>query len=270
MNDFFQALLHYQFLHNAFWGVFLASIACGLIGPFVVVKRIGSMAGGISHAVLGGMGIAYFFQMQPMIGALFSALVAAWIIGIASSRIKRFEDVMISAIWAVGMAIGIIFMSKAKGYQQDLMHYLFGNVLMISSLSLYLMAVLDVMVLGFLFIFYKELVAICFDEEYSWTRGINVHLYYLLLLSLVALTVVLLIQVVGLILVIALLSLPAAISLFTFQSLHKMMVSSCILGIVFSFTGIILSYLLNIPSGATIILVTGIVFFFSLLWRKRA
>jgi zinc transport system permease protein len=274
MIDFFQALLQFSFLQKALLGGVLASIGCGIIGSYVVVKRIGFMAGGISHAVLGGMGAALFFGLSPLGGALAAALVAAMLIGWISLRWKEREDTLISALWAVGMAIGIIFISKTPGYSVNLMSYLFGNILMVPTQDIWLMAWIDLLVLVTVWLFYRQFLAVSFDEEFARLRGVPVTGFYLLLLCMVAVTVVLLIQVVGLILVIALLTLPAAIAAQYLNSLGKMMLAASLLGMLFTTAGLAVSYVADLPSGASIILLAGLVYLIStmlnqLLQRQR-
>jgi zinc transport system permease protein len=258
--DFFGQLATHAFLQNAVLAVLLASFACGIVGSFVVVKRIGYLAGGIAHAVLGGLGIAYFVGADPRIGAVIAALLAALIAGTVTLKWKQNEDTVISALWAVGMATGIVFISQTPGYNLDLMSYLFGNVLMVSRTDLYAMAGLDVVIAALVLMFYRQIVAVCFDEEFARVRGLNVSAFYLLLLAMVAVTVVSLIQVVGLILVIALLTLPAAIAGQFVGSIRSMIIGACLLGGVFGIAGLDISYAGNLPSGATIILVAGVAY----------
>lgn len=261
--EFFQALSNYGFLQNALFAGLLASVSCGVMGTYVVVKRISFIAGGIAHSVLGGMGIAYFFQGNPIFGAIVAAIVSALIIGWINLRQEEHADTIIAAIWAIGMAIGVIFISKTPGYNADLMSYLFGNILMVASEQLWLMIILNLIVIATVLIFFKQFLAVCFDEEYARLRGVNVELYYLLLLVSVAITVVLLIQIVGLILVIALLTLPAAIASQYQDSLLKIMVLAIILGAVFTAAGLAVSYQPDLPAGATIILIAGSVYLVS-------
>jgi zinc transport system permease protein len=268
MFDFFQALMQFGFLQKALLGGVLASIGCGIIGSYVVVKRIGFMAGGISHAVLGGMGAALFFGFSPLGGALVAALVAALLIGWISLSLKEREDTLISALWAVGMAVGIIFISKTPGYSVNLMSYLFGNILMVPQQDIWLMAGIDVVVLATVWLFYRQFLAVSFDEEFARLRGVPVTLFYLLLLCMVAVTVVLLIQVVGLILVIALLTLPAAIAAQYFNSLGKMMLAASVLGMIFTIVGLVVSYGADLPSGASIILVAGLAYLISTMFSQ--
>lgn len=268
MMDFFNTLMTQSFLQNALLGGILASIGCGLTGSFVVVNRIGYMAGGIAHSVLGGMGIAYYLSYDPFIAAIISALLAAIIIGVIKLKWRHQEDTAIGAIWAVGMAIGIIFISKSDGYNVNLMSFLFGNILIISREQLYVMLFMDLITIAFVVLFYKQLIAISFDIEFATVRGVHVNLFYLLLLCLVAITVVLLIQVVGLILVIALLTLPAAIARQYVQSIGAMMLLAVLLGSLFTSSGLYLSYEPDLPAGATIILVAGVVYLLSSLFKS--
>jgi zinc transport system permease protein len=244
-------------MQHALLGSILASIACGIIGPYVVVRKISYLAGGIAHAVLGGMGAAYFLSMSPLSGALITALVAALVIGWVSLRETRQEDILISALWAVGMAAGILFISRTPGYTVDLLSYLFGNILMIPVDHLYLTALLDVGIAVTVLLFFKQFLAVSFDAEFARLRGVRVEFFSLLLLTLVALTVVILIQVVGLVLVIALLSLPAAIAGQYTRTLGKMMMLAILLGFIFTTGGLALSYHPDLPAGATIVLLTG-------------
>jgi len=268
MFEFFTILSSQAFLQNALLGGMLASIGCGLTGSFVVVNRIGYMAGGIAHSVLGGMGVAYYLGLNPFAGALVAALLAALIIGVIKLKWQHQEDTTIGAVWAIGMAIGIIFISKSDGYNTNLMSFLFGNILIISDEQLFVMLLLDIITIIFVAAFYKQLVAISFDIEFATVRGINVNLFYLLLLCLIAITVVLLIQVVGLILVIALLTLPAAIAKQYVHSIGMMMLLASVLGVLFTSTGLFLSYEPDLPAGATIILVAGVVYFISSLFKS--
>ena len=269
MPEFLSSLLNYQFLQNAMLAGVLASIGCGLTGPFVVANRISYLAGGIAHAVLGGMGAAIYFQFDPFIGALLAALFSALLIAYIKLKFNQQEDTVIGALWSVGMASGLIFISQTPGYNTELLSFLFGNILMVSNYQLTLMFALDLVLLIIISLFYKYLVAISFDREFARTRGIAVNFFYTLLLWLVALTVVLLIQVVGLILVIALLALPAAIAGHYSYSLVKIMMISIIFGLLFTSSGLVISYQMDIPAGSTIIIIAGITFLISTFFKKQ-
>ncbi|MGE4578141.1 MAG: metal ABC transporter permease [Desulfuromonadales bacterium] len=268
METFLDAALHQTFLQNALIGGLLASIACGIVGSFVVVKRIGYIAGGIAHAVLGGMGIAYYFGYSPIGGAIVAALLSAGIIGWINLHWQQQEDTIISALWSVGMATGVLFIARTPGYNVDLMSYLFGNILMIPRQDLYLIFVLDLAIALVILLFYKQFLAVAFDEEFARLRGVRVDLFYLLLLALVSLTVVILIQVVGLIMVIALLTLPAAIAGHFVHSLAKMMVLATLFGAFFTTGGLFISYQPDLPAGATTVLLAGLGYLISSLFAS--
>ncbi len=266
--EFLTSLLQHEFLQNALLGGVLASIGCGVVGSYVVIKRISFLAGGIAHAVLGGMGAAFFFGVEPIYGALSAAIVVALLTGWITLNWRQQEETSIGAMWAVGMAIGILFISQTPGYQVNLMTYLFGNILLITSRDLALMAALDVVLLLAVILFYRQFLIVAFDEEFARLRGVPVAFFHLLLLCLVAISVVLLIRVVGLILVIALLTLPAAIAMQYVHTVGRMMVLATGLGVLFCALGLAISYKPDIPAGATIILLAGAVYLLSMVLRN--
>jgi len=248
-------ILQYQFMQTAIIAGILASIACGIIGVYVVVKRIVFISGGIAHASFGGIGLGYFLGINPILSVLPFSLLAAVVMGLVNRRTKIAEDTAIGILWAVGMALGVMFVGLTPGYAPDLMTYLFGNILTVPQTDLYLMAILDVIIISFVYLFYKEFLAISFDEEFSEVSDLPVEKLNLLLLCLIALTIVVMIRVVGLILVIALLTIPASISRSFSENLVGMMKLAVVFGAAFTIFGLFLSYLLNVPSGSTIILV---------------
>jgi zinc transport system permease protein len=264
VSEFIDAVRQNTFLQYALLAGVLASIACGVIGTYIVVRRITYIAGSISHCILGGIGAAVYFQkvhgltfMTPLRGAIAAALVAAIIIGLVSMRAKQREDTVIGALWAIGMAAGVLFIWKTPGYQQDLMSYLFGNILMVTPEDLWLVACLDVAVIAAGVLFYNPLLALCFDEEFARARGLHVEFYYLFLLCLTALTVVLLVSVVGIVLVIALLTLPVAVAGHLAKRLWHMMVLASVLSIAFTVVGQAIAYSPGLPAGTTIIVLAG-------------
>ena len=268
MSQFLSALSEHAFLQTALLAGLLASIGCGVIGTFVVVKRIAFMAGGIAHSVLGGMGAALYYGFDPLLGALFAASLSALLIGTVRLFWKMQEDTLIGALWAIGMAIGILFIAKTPGYATDLMSFLFGNILLVPTRELWFMAGLDLVLILTVALFYRQFLAVTFDEEFARLRGVPVAFFYLLLLCLVAVTVVLLIQVVGLILVIALLTLPAAIAGHYVHSLGAMMAIATLLGGLFTSLGLGLSYGPDLPAGPTMILLAGGVYVLSALLSR--
>jgi len=264
MGAFLSDLPRYPFLQYALITGVLASIACGIIGSYVVTKRISYIAGSIAHTVLGGLGAARYFQtvyhwewFHPLYGAVFAALISAVIIGLVSMRAKQREDTVIGSLWAVGMATGILFIYKTPGYNEDLMSYLFGSILMVSPQDLWMIAGLDILVVIAGVLFYNQFLALCFDEEYARLRGVHVEFYYLVLLCLTALTVVLLVTVVGIVMVIALITLPAAVAGELTKRLWHMMALSTVLTVLFTTTGLAVSYGPDLPAGATTIIIAG-------------
>lgn len=256
-------VLQYEFMHNALMAGFLAAVACGIVGVYVVVKKVVFVSGGIAHASFGGIGLGYFLGINPVLGAMVFTVASALSIGLVTRRTKLPEDTAIGILWAMGMALGIIFVGLTPGYAPDLFSYLFGNILTVPAFDLILMLILDAVIIILVVLLYKEFLFISFDEEFSTVSGVPTEGLYLLLLCLVALTVVVLIRVVGIILVIALLTIPAALARQFTYSLKKMMLLAILAGVIFTFGGLWLSYVLDLASGATIILVSGTVLFIS-------
>ncbi|KPK58749.1 MAG: hypothetical protein AMK73_09015, partial [Planctomycetes bacterium SM23_32] len=259
MGEFMEALLDpaVPFLRYGLIAGLLASVAFGIIGTYVVTRRISYIAGAISHCILGGIGPALYVQKKlgvewfhAMYGAVAAALLAALIIGLVSMYAREREDTVIGALWVTGMAVGVLFIWKTPGYV-DAMSYLFGNILMITRRDLWLVGALDVVVVALGVAFYNKLLAVCFDEEFALLRGVRVQVYYLLLLCLAALTVVLLVPVVGIVMVIALLTLPAAVAGHFSRRLWQMMALSVAFCVLFTSVGLGVSYTYDLLSGPT-------------------
>lgn len=263
-------------LLTALIAAFAASIAGGVMGSYVVVKRIVSLSGSIAHSVLGGMGIFLFLKrtqgwsaLTPLQGALLAGLLSAFLMGWVHLRYKEREDTLISAIWATGVSLGVLFIALTPGYNVDLLNFLFGNILWVNKQDLVLLFALDAAILLLVPLFYKRFLALCFDEEQALLQGLRIKSLYLILLSLVALATVLLIQVVGAILVITLLAIPASIAGSLNRTLWKMMLLATLLGALFCVLGLYLSYLLNWPPGATISLVAALFYAISLVKGRK-
>lgn len=254
-------VLQYEFMQNALLAGLLASVACGIIGTYVIVRRIVFISEGIAHASFGGIGLGYLAGFSPVTGALIFSVAAALGIGLVTRKTRLAEDTAIGILLTMGMALGIIFIGLAPGYAPDLFSYLFGNILTVPNSDLLMMLVLDAVIVGIVTALYKEFLALTFDEEFSTVIGIPVNTLYLLLLGLIALTVVLLIRVVGVILVVALLTIPTALARQFTCDLGRMMFLSMFFGAVFTFGGLWISYELDVASGAAIILLGGTVLF---------
>ena len=255
------ALLEYQFLQNAFLAGILASIVCGVIGVIIVEKKLVMMSGGIAHTSYGGVGLGYLMGFEPILGAFIFAVCAALGIGYINRKGGTRSDVVIGLFWSLGMALGILFIALMPGYPPDLSSYLFGSILSVTKLDIYLMIILTIVVVLIIVALFNDWKAYLFDEEFASIIGIKTVFLEYLLLVLVAMTVVVLIRVVGIILVLALLTAPAAAaSLFT-SNLKMRMIYAVILGNIFCMTGLWISYEINIASGAAIVILSVICYF---------
>lgn len=250
------AILQYEFLQNAIFAGFLASIVCGIIGVIIVEKKLVMMSGGIAHTSYGGVGLGYLLGFEPILGAFIFSIGAALGIGIIKRKGGARSDVVIALFWSLGMALGILFISLMEGYPPDLTSYLFGNILSVTKTDIYLMLVLTVVVVMIIIMLFNDWKAYLFDEEFASIIGIRTALLEYLLLILVAMTVVVLIRVVGIILVLSLLTAPAAVSENFSNKLKYRMIYATILGIVFCFAGLWISYMTNMASGASIVILS--------------
>ncbi|MFP4698264.1 MAG: metal ABC transporter permease [Eubacteriales bacterium] len=244
------------FVRQASIAALLASIVCGIVGTIIVEKKLVSMSGGIAHSSFGGIGLGYLLKFEPIIGGLGFSIIAAISIANIKRKTNTNADTLVGMFWSVGMALGILFVSMMKGYPPDLNSYLFGQILLVSTDYIKIMGFLTSVIVLVIICFYRYWKAFLFDEEFAKVIGLPVLIFEYTLYILIALSIVILIKVVGIILVIALLTVPPAISkLFTYKLSYMMLLSS-LLGVLFSFGGLILSYYYDIPSGATIILLS--------------
>jgi zinc transport system permease protein len=284
MIEAFMEALQFSFMRNALATGLLVSIACGIIGTFVVIKRIVFVSGGIAHAAYGGIGLGYFVKYSilplliagsavaqdhrpgnwPLLGAIGFSLIAAVIMGLIQRRTRQRSDTVIGVLWAIGMAIGVVFIDLSEGYTVDLMSYLFGSILAVEQSELLIILGLDIVIVALVALFYKELLAISFDETFATVENVPVDAIYIGLLCVIALTVVMMMRVVGLIMVIAMLTIPAAIAGRFVKNMRRMMVGAIALGMLFTVIGLWLSYTWNLTSGASIILVAGAAYLISL------
>lgn len=264
MLEFFS----FSFFQNALIGALLVSIACGLIGPWIMVNRLFSMAGGITHGAFGGIGIAIYFALPILLSTGIFTILLAFFVAILSKKYPNRSDNIIAVIWAFGMALGLIFIDLTPGYKGDLMTYLFGSILLISLEDLVLMAICDFIFIILIFMFFTQFEALSFDEEFTRLKGVNTNIFYYILITMIAICIVLCIRVVGLVLVLALLSIPCFIAEKFTKKLFFMMIISCILSMIFCILGIILSVIFDLSSGASIIMVSCLCFLFSILGKN--
>lgn len=276
MPTFFEALRTNPLLLAAFFAGLAASVVSGIIGSYVVVKRIVFIGGSISHAVLSGIGCCIWLQRakgvewaDPLLGALAAAILSALIIGWIHLNYRQREDSAIAAIWSIGMAIGILFISQTPGFNVELTNFLIGNILWVSKTDLYILGGLDIGMIVLVFCLHKRFLAICFDEEQARLQGLPVNSLYLLLLILIAVSIVLLIQVVGIVLVMTMLTIPAAIANLLTGSLSRMMILAILISSFFCFSGNYIAYYLDWPTGATIALIAGVAYVICLAFFRN-
>jgi len=277
MISFIQALVDNPLLLAAVVAGFAASIVSGIVGSYVVVKRIVFISGSISHSVLSGIGFCLWLERakgvewaNPMYGALVAAILSALLIGWIRVNYREREDSVIAALWTIGMAVGVLFISQTPGFNVELTNFLVGNILWVSPLDLYILGGLDIIIVLVVLCLHKRFLAICFDEEQAQLQGLPVNALYLLLLVLTAVSIVLLIQVVGIILVMAMLTIPAAIANLFTSRLSLMMLIAILLNGIFCFLGTATAYHLDWPAGATIALGAGFVYVLSLVFSRKS
>jgi zinc transport system permease protein len=264
-------ILSHEFMQNAFLAALLASIACGVIGALVVVNRLVFMAGGIAHAAYGGIGLAFYFGWPVFPSTIGFTLFSSVVMGKVTLHRKERSDTVVGVLWAAGMALGILLLDLSPGYNVDLMSYLFGSILTVPGSDVLIMLVLDVCLICLVLLFYKYFLAISFDQEFARARGIPVSVLYFTLLAMIAISVVMIIQVVGLILVIALLTIPSYMAQRQSASLGKMMLLATLWSLLFCVAGLWLAYVFNLTSGASIIALGTICFTIQLFydWSKK-
>ena len=256
------------FMRNALVAGLLASVICGIMGTLVVVNRIVFLSGGIAHAAYGGIGMAFYFGWPYLWGTLGFSLAAGMVMAAVSMRAKHRADTIIGVIWALGMAMGIVFLDLTPGYNVDLMSYLFGSILTVPGSDLVMMLIMGVLITFLVAYYYQDMLALSYDEEFAKIRGVPVKSLYFTMIAMLAVSIVMVIQVVGLILVIALLTIPPFIVERHAKTLLQMMVGSSVLGALFTVAGLWLSYRYDLTSGASIILVSGVAFFLSQLMAR--
>ncbi len=254
-------LLSYDFFRNAMLAAMLAAVSCGIMGTYIVSKRIVFISGGITHASFGGIGMGYYFGINPILGAAIFAIFSALGIEYSSRRTEIREDSAIAILWALGMAVGVIFVFMTPGYAPNLMSYLFGNILTVNTSDLYMLLGLCIVIIIFFTLQFKHILYIAFDEEFARARRLPVNMIKYVMISLVALTIVFNIRVVGIILVISLLTIPQTIANMFVKRFFNIMIFSVLIALLGTISGLILSYLFDIPSGAAIIFFLVILFF---------
>lgn len=253
--NFIAEIFQYKFLAHAALACLLCGIACGIIGTYVVCRRLVFLSGGITHASFGGIGMAYYFGANPLLGALIFSILSAWGIETFTSRKQIREDSAIGLIWSLGMAIGIIFIYLTPGYAPNLMSFLFGNILSVTSTDIVWMAIVDAVILLIFATMYRPILYVAFDREYARSQNFPTRIISYLMATLVAITIVISIRVVGIVLLISLLTIPAVIGNLISKSFSRILVYGSVIAALSAFAGLYISYKTNIPSGASTIFV---------------
>lgn len=253
--NFIAEIFQYKFLAHAALACLLCGIACGIIGTYVVCRRLVFLSGGITHASFGGIGMAYYFGANPLLGALIFSILSAWGIETFTSRKQIREDSAIGLIWSLGMAIGIIFIYLTPGYAPNLMSFLFGNILSVTSTDIVWMAIVDAVILLIFATMYRPILYVAFDREYARSQNFPTRIISYLMATLVAITIVISIRVVGIVLLISLLTIPAVIGNLISKSFNRILIYGSVIAALSAFAGLYISYKTNIPSGASTIFV---------------
>ena len=251
-------LLRYTFFQHALLGSLLASIACGIIGTYIVTRRLVFISGGITHASFGGIGLGLFAGISPILSAAVFSVLSAFGVEWLSRRKDMREDSAIAVFWTLGMALGIMFSFLSPGFAPDLSAYLFGNILTINQADLWMLGILALILTGFFYLFIRPIVYIAFDREFARSQKIPVEIFEYVLMMFIALTIVACLRMVGIVLAISLLTIPQmTANLFTY-SFKKIIWLSIGIGFLGCLGGLFISYHWKVPSGASII-------FFSIL-----
>lgn len=262
-------IIQYEFFQKAIVALILVSIVSGIIGTLIVVKKISMVSGSIAHGAFGGLGIAYYLGFSPLFGAMTFSVIGALIISFISEKFRQYLDSILTIFWAGGMAIGLLFVFITPGYASDLFSYLFGNVLLIGNLDLFIVLGVSILVLISIAAFYKQIVATLFNEEFAKLKGINSKFIFGVFMVLIALAVVLLIKTVGIVLTLAMFTISPALAIKYVNSVDRIMILSATLNIITALSGLFIAYLLALPTAPVIIILQIIVFGIGMLLREK-
>ena len=251
-------ILKYTFLQNSMLAALFASVACGIIGVIIIEKKLVMMSGGISHASFGGIGLGYLLGVEPLATGLIFSVATSLLIVEIKKRGKAAADTLIGMFWSVGMALGIIFIAIKPGYPPDMTSYLFGDILTVGKMDLALTVVLDILVVFSIVLFFQYWKAYLFDEEFLQVLSVNIDFFEKYIFILIAISVIVLIKVVGIILLISMLTVPPSIGKMYTNNLAKLFILSIFISLGLFIGGIVFSYYLNIPSGASIIIISAL------------
>lgn len=264
-----EVIINYAFMQNAVFAALLASIVTGIIGTISIEKKLISMSGGIAHASFGGIGLGYLVGIEPIWGGLVFATSSSILILHMANNAKMKADTLTGILWSFGMALGILFISLAPGYMPDMTSYLFGDILSVSTDSLFYMAAFTIVIVVLFVMFFHYFLVYLFDEEYGRASGINVKLMEWMVYLLIPIGIIVLIKIVGVILTIALMTIPVSIAKLFLKSFKKVVIASIVISTVFCLVGLTISYYINIPSGVCIIVISTLMYLLLLFTKNR-
>lgn len=259
--DFFAAIASYDFMLNALLAAVLSGVACGIVGTYVVARRMVFLSGGITHASFGGIGIAYHFGLNPIGGAMVFAILSALGIEWAGAKGRIREDSAIGIVWSVGMAVGLLFIFSTPGYAPNLMSFLFGDILVVSNSNIIALAALVVVLVTVMALVGRPIIYAAFDREYAKSQGVRADLLLTVMTILTSVAIVLSIRVVGIVLLISLLTIPPVIAGCFTKSYMKITVFASILASLGNIAGLWAAYYMDFPVGATTIILLAIALF---------
>lgn len=259
--EFFEDILTYPFLRNAVIAAVLAGVACGIAGTYIVTRRLVFLSGGITHSSFGGIGLAYYLGMNPIVGAAVFAVLSAVSIEYIGVRGRVREDSAIGILWSLGMAIGIIFVFLTPGYAPNLMSFLFGNILLVTVENIIWLGVFDLLLVALLGLMYRVVIYTALDRDYAATQRINVRVVNIMMLTVVSLSIVLNIKVVGIVLLVSLLTLPAVTANMLTGSYKRITILATGMAILATLMGLYVSYIINVPAGAGSVVILAATFF---------
>jgi zinc transport system permease protein len=256
-------ILQYTFFQNALWASLLVAIACGMVGTYIVSRRIVFISGGITHASFGGLGIGFYWGINPLLSALVFAVLSAFGVEYLSRsggyrRIR--EDSVIASVWSLGMAIGVIFIFLTPGYAPNLSAYLFGNILTVSLTDIGWITILTIILISVYWLGRRAIIYTAFDRDFAFTQGLPVRFIEYMMMFFISATIVLSIRLIGIMLLMSMITIPQMTANMFTSDYHKITITSSILGFLGCISGLFLSYFFNIPSGAFIILVLIVIF----------
>ena len=258
----------WDLISSSIYASILLSIAIAVIGSLIVINKTTAITGSIAHGSFGGIGLALYLGSSVILTTSIFTVILAVILAFITIKFPHRQDSLIGVIWAVGMSIGIIFLSLTSGYQSDALSYLFGNILLVENKDLIFMGIIDILLLISIIFLYHRFLAMSYDREFLTLRGINANLLYTYFLILTSLTIVMSVRAIGIILILALFTIPSLIAEKFTKKFYSMIILSGILGAIFMISGIIISFYYNISPTPTIVIIAAVALILSLIKKS--